>query len=329
VTTHGCKFHCPYCPIPAYNQFTFRFKSSERLRDEMRVIAEKTDIGAFFGTDDNFFNNRDTVEEIFAGLSKGTVRGRPFRDTIFFGTEATEFDVFKNQDLLPLCRDGGLRAIWFGIEDMTAELVKKGQSPDKTKKLFELLNTFGIAPMPMMMHHDGQPLASRGNLYGLINQVNFLRKTGSVSVQVTILTPSVGSKSYEEQYQKGMVIDEANGRKVEDYHYDGNHLIATADPRPWRKQLNIYLAYASFYNPLNFMRSILNWKDPLWSVRVMYQAYGMVGLVKSLSTGWGWLRSLWTGPVRKYQDVPRRRLEMVPPPVSVGLPAPAIQYQSV
>jgi len=327
VTTHGCKFHCSYCPIPAYNQFTFRFKSSERLREEMKDIAELTGINAFFGTDDNFFNNRETVEEVFTGLGKGTVHGKPFRDAVFFGTEATEFDVFKNQDLLPLCREGGLRAIWFGIEDMTAELVKKGQSPEKTKKLFEMLNTFGIAPMPMMMHHDGQPLASRGNLYGLINQVNFLRKTGSVSVQVTILTPSVGSKGYEESYKKGMVIDEANGRKVEDYHYDGNHCIATQDPRPWRKQMNIYLAYGSFYNPLNFVRSIVNWKDPLWSVRVMYQAYGMVGLVKSVTTGWDWLSSLWKGPVSKQQDVPRRRLEMVPPPVSEN--SPAVQYQSV
>ena len=72
----------------------------------------------------------------------------------------------------------------------------------------------GICPMPMMMHHDGQPLASRGNLYGLLNQVNFLRKSGSVSVQVTILTPSVGSKGYEEPYEKGMVIDEANGHEA-------------------------------------------------------------------------------------------------------------------
>ena len=60
-----------------------------------------------------------------------------------------------------------------------------------------------------MMHHDGQPLASKGNLYGLLNQVNFLRKSGSVSVQVTILTPSVGSKGYEEPFEKGMVIDQA------------------------------------------------------------------------------------------------------------------------
>jgi radical SAM superfamily enzyme YgiQ (UPF0313 family) len=328
VTTHGCKFRCPYCPIPAYNQFTFRFKSPDRLREEMQALAERTGIFAFFGTDDNFFNNRETVEEVFTALSKGTVHGKPFRDEVFFGTEATEFDVFKNQDLLPLCREGGLRAIWFGIEDMTAELVKKGQSPEKTKKLFELLNTYGICPMPMMMHHDGQPLASKGNLYGLLNQVNFLRKSGSVSVQVTIMTPSVGSKLYEETYKKGMVIGQAGTHKLEDYQYDGNHLIATEDPRPWRKQLNIFLAYGSFYNPLNFVRAIAHWKDPLWSYRVLYQAYGMVGLVKSLATGWGWLRSLWKGPITKLADIPQRRLEMVPPPVSPEQVARSVQYQT-
>ncbi len=200
---------------------------------------------------------------------------------------------------------------------MTAELVKKGQSPEKTKRLFEIAQrAWASAPMSMMMHHDGQPLASRGNLYGLLNQVNFLRKSGSVSVQVTILTPSVGSKGYEEPYNNGMVIDEANGHKVEDHHYDGNHCIATHDPNPWRKQLNIYLAYGSFYNPLNFVRAIVQWKHPLWAVRVLYQAYGMAGLVQSFANGFGWLRSLWQGPVRKMAEVPRRRLEMVPPPVS-------------
>jgi radical SAM superfamily enzyme YgiQ (UPF0313 family) len=319
VTTHGCKFHCPYCPIPAYNQFTFRWKSPERLRDEFERMAEQTGIQAFFGTDDNFFNNRETVSDIFTGLVKGRVRGKPFRDAIFFGTEATEFDVFKNQDLLPLCREGGLRAIWFGIEDMTAELVKKGQSPEKTRTLFELLNKNGICPMSMMMHHDGQPLASKGNLYGLVNQVNFLRRSGSVSVQVTILTPSVGSKGYEEPYEKGMVIEKAGEQKIEDYQYDGNHCIATDDPHPWRKQLNIYLAYASFYNPVNFVRAIASWKDPVWSFRVMYQAYGMVGLVKSVLKGWNWLYNLYKGPVKKMEGLPRRRLLMVPPPVSPRL----------
>jgi radical SAM superfamily enzyme YgiQ (UPF0313 family) len=327
VTTHGCKFHCPYCPIPAYNQFTFRFKSPARLRDELEVMAETTGINKFFGTDDNFFNNRETVEDIFNELVKGTVHGKPFRDSIFFGTEATEFDVFKNQDLLPLCRDGGLRAIWFGIEDMTAELVRKGQSPEKTQKLFEIMNQLGICPMSMMMHHDGQPLASPGKLYGLLNQVNYLRKAGSVSVQVTILTPSVGSKGYEEPFEKGMVVGEANGRKVEDYQYDGNHLIATEDPHPWRKQLNMYLGYASFYNPINFVRSIANWKDPIWDYRVMYQAYGMIGLAKSVVKGFGWLWDLYRGPVKQVTELPRKKLAMIPPPVSPQQ-VRSLQFQS-
>jgi radical SAM superfamily enzyme YgiQ (UPF0313 family) len=328
VTTHGCKFHCSYCPIPAYNQFTFRHKSPERLRDEFQVMAEQTGIHAFFGTDDNFFNHRETVETLFNELVKGKVHHRPFRDSIFFGTEATEYDVYKNQDLLALCRAGGLRAIWFGIEDMTAELVRKGQSPEKTRQLFALLNRHGICPMSMMMHHDGQPLASRGNLYGLLNQVNFLRNSGSVSVQVTILTPSVGSKGYEEPYQAGMVIEQAGRRSVQDYQYDGNHCIATADPKPWRKQLNIYLAYAGFYNPLNFVRAVTNWKDPIWHYRVIYQAYGMLGLVKSVFKGWGWLWSLYRGPVQKMEGVPPRRLEMIPPPVSPEQTGAGLQLQS-
>ncbi|MHC4092128.1 MAG: radical SAM protein, partial [Planctomycetota bacterium] len=41
VLTFGCKFACPYCPIPAYNQRQHRVKSGERIADEMtRVQSE-------------------------------------------------------------------------------------------------------------------------------------------------------------------------------------------------------------------------------------------------------------------------------------------------
>jgi radical SAM superfamily enzyme YgiQ (UPF0313 family) len=311
VTTHGCKFHCSYCPIPAYNQFTFRWKSPERLRDEIEVIGNRTKMDYFFGTDDNLFNNRETVEELFTELAKGKVRGKSLRERVFFGTEATEYDVFKNADLLPLCYEGGMKAIWFGIEDMTAELVKKGQTPEKTQKLFQIMNKVGIAPMSMMMHHDGQPLASRGNLYGLLNQVRFLHKSGSVSMQVTILTPSVGSKGYEQPYEDGMVIEAAGKHKLEDYLYDGNHCIATKDPNPWKKQINVFLAYASFYNPVNFGKIFLKRNDPLKKYRVMWQIYGMLGVVKSFIEASSWVWNLYKGPIRKLKAVPKSVLPMV------------------
>src|SRR5262249_18400959 len=154
-----------------------------------------------------------------------------------------------------------------------------------------------------------------------------LRRTGAVSVQVTILTPSVGSKSYEEPYREGLVMESANGHPIQDHHFDGNHCIATADARPFLKQLNVYLAYASFYNPLNFVRTVLRWNDPLWSLRLMYQSYGMVGTLRSLWKARGWLWDLYRGPIRKHAEVPTRRLPLVAA-LATERPLPRLQAQA-
>ena len=61
---------------------------------------------------------------------------------------------------MPLGRSGGLSAIWFGIEDLTAELVNKGQKPEVTLELFSRMHALKIAPMAMMMYHEGQPFYS-------------------------------------------------------------------------------------------------------------------------------------------------------------------------
>jgi hypothetical protein len=61
----------------------------------------------------------------------------------------------------------------------------------------------------------------------------------------------------------------------------------------------------------------------------MYQAVGMYGVLKSIRMGWNWVWNLYRGPVKKVEDVPQRRLLMVPPPVSPNRPAPVMQFQSV
>ena len=95
----------------------------------MRTIHERFGIRTFFGADDNFFNRRDGAEAILTAMARATAHGRPFGERVRFGTEATEADTYKHRDLLPIARAGGLRALWFGIEDLTATLVNKGQTP--------------------------------------------------------------------------------------------------------------------------------------------------------------------------------------------------------
>jgi len=318
--SHGCKFNCDYCPIPAYNQRTYRHKSGERIVDELRQLREQFGIRYFFGTDDNFFNNRPAVEEMFEHMSAATIGGRPLRKMVRWGTEATEFDTWKNRDLLRPARKSGLRALWLGIEDLTATLIKKGQSVSKTGELFALLNKTGICPMPMMMHHDGQPLYSRKGLYGLLNQVAFLRKAGAQSMQVTMLTPAVGTRSYEASFEKRLVFDTARGKPILQCQFDGNHVVASSSLKPWRTQFNVLFAYASFYNPINLVRTMLRPANSIYLAGVYDQLVSMVGIVPTAIDFIKWSYRLWRGPVTRKTCPPGPKVPMI------DVSAPSVQY---
>ena len=108
--------------------------------------------------------------------------GVTFANGFVLGTEATIHDTLQMKDHLAVVSKAGLIALWLGVEDMTGTLIKKGQSVDKTTEAFHLLQKCGINPMPMMMHHDTQPLYTPGKPYGLINQAKMLRKAGAITL---------------------------------------------------------------------------------------------------------------------------------------------------
>jgi hypothetical protein len=137
--------------------------------------------------------------------------------------------------------------------------------------------------MAMMMFHAGQPFHSRGSLYGLANQMEFLRRAGAVSAQVTTHAPAVGTRELERTYAGGRVLKRMGSHEVGDVLVDGNHVIV-ADDRPlWLKQLQLLGGYLAFYNPLNFLRALGGARNPLRFYRAAYQLAGFVG---ALRTAW-------------------------------------------
>jgi hypothetical protein len=164
----------------------------------------------------------------------------------------------------------------------------------------------------MLMHHDDQPLVSQRGLAGLLNQIRYLKRAGAVSVQITFLTPFVGSKAYEQPFEEGQVMRRVGGMDVADYLFDANHTIASRSRHPWRKQLNILVAYASFYNPFRALKAVLT-IDPLWKVRITYQVLGNLGLVRSAWASRGWLGRLKWGPIEKASAAPGPKYPLVLP----------------
>jgi radical SAM superfamily enzyme YgiQ (UPF0313 family) len=313
LATQGCKFSCSYCPIPGVNQRTWRHKSAGRFAAEIRHIHETFGIREFFGTDDNFFNNRQTVIDAMTALSLTRSHGVPIGERISFYTEATEFDVHRNRDLLPLCRRAGLRAIWFGIEDITATLVNKGQTADKTADLFRTLSDNDILPMALTIHSDEQPLQSApGTLAGLLNQARHLFRLGAVSYQCTYLGPAVGTRDFEPAARDGIMYKAVGGQPVPQAFQDGNHVAASRHGKPWWRQINILLAYASFYNPLNTVRVLLGRDRPsIRNRRLLFQAIGQLGLLITAPKLLRWALKLKLGPIESWSGLQPARIPMI------------------
>ena len=257
VLTTGCKFRCSYCPIPAYNQYQHRTKSPERILEDFESVARTYRISNYFGTDDNFFNDRQRTLAIVEPLArKIRNRQRPLCK-IRWGTEATVHDTLQLRDHLDVIRDAGLNWLWMGVEDLTATLVKKGQSESKTIEAFRLLRQSGIIPMPMMMHHDTQPLVSRRSNYGLLNQLQTLRSAGALYMQVLMLTPAPGSKWFSDTYTSGLAFKTVGGEPVARHIYDCGYVISSKHPRPWLKQIYLLLVYTYFFNPVRLLMALV------------------------------------------------------------------------
>ncbi len=288
VMTFGCKFSCPYCPIPAYNQKLHRAKNGEQLAHDMGDLYRTYGLKYFFGTDDNFLNSRDRSMDIVEAFNRKEIDGKRLSRTIRWGTEATVHDTLKMKDDLKRIRRAGMFALWLGVEDMSGDLIKKGQSEDKTLQAFHALTEQGISPMPMLMHHDAQPLWTRHNSNGLLNQAHLLRKAGAISIQVLMIIPSTGSHLYEEAFTSGRLYQNVGKRPVESYMLDGNYVVASAHKKPWRKQFNLLLIYLYFYNPLRFLIAIVRPRSPLYLVDVGMQAIGIAGALHTLRRTLGW-----------------------------------------
>jgi radical SAM superfamily enzyme YgiQ (UPF0313 family) len=308
VMTFGCKFACQYCPIPAYNQRQHRLKSPRRIAEDIWQLHKEYGLRYFFGADDNFFNHKERTLQIVQNLASAEFEGVRLCKKARWYTEVTVHDTLQMKDHLSLVHESGCRALWLGVEDMTATLVNKGQTIDKTQEAFSRLRAAGICPMPMMMHHDSQPLYSRKGHYGLLNQVKLLRKAGAVSLQVLMITPSAGTKLYEGTFNSGMVFESVGGRRVLPHMYDGNYVVASSHKRPWRKQLNLLMAYIYFYNPIWLAVALLRRKNKVSDKVAGMQVVGMLGAIMTIRRTFTWALRLMFGRITRLNQSPQSKV---------------------
>jgi hypothetical protein len=312
------------------------------VADEIEQIARAYSITTFFGTDDNFFNDTKKTLDIAEALARRVRAGQRPMCKIRWGTEATVHDTIRLREHLPVIRQSGLTGVWMGVEDLTGTLVKKGQSESKTLDSFRLLRENGIMPVPMMMHHDSQPLVTWRSNYGLLNQLRTLRRAGALYTQVLMLTPSPGSKWYEDTYTSGLAFETVGGQSIAPHRVDGNYVVASKHARPWIKQLNLLAGYTYFFNPLRLLLATVRSKSNIsladaetrtpeqvsrytpWKrikrrlylkarahlIDAVIQSVGMLGLFHTYRRTLGWSWRLFRGRIDHSTQSPSSRIPM-------------------
>ncbi len=214
----------------------------------------------------------------------------------------------------------------------------------------------------MLMHHDAQPLVTWSSNYGLLNQLRVLRKAGALYTQVLMLTPSPGSKWYEDTYTSGLAIRTVNGAAIEPYLVDGNYVVASRNPRPAIQQLKLLVAYTYFFNPLRLLLALVHSKSAIplaatetrtpeevqrysrWArlrrriylktrahlIDAGIQLLGMVGLFHTYRRTLSWAWRLTGAELQRHTEVPVSSLPMrssAGGPASHALPGTPVSAQ--
>ena len=125
-----------------------------------------------------------------------------------------------------------------------------------------------------------------------------------------MMSPATGTKLFNEAFTSGLAIESANGRKVDVHMRDANYVVASKDERPWRKQVNMLIAYLFFFNPLRLLKALVRPKSKAYFVDAFGQLLGMVGLVHTIRRTAGWAYCLWRGNIVRSTTPPASPIPM-------------------
>ena len=154
VTSRGCPSACTFCyewdqydPRSPSDFLKWRYKSPERVIEELELLHHKYGVKVVVLQDDNFNVNADRVKK-FCELKKA--KGNPIK----WVSLGRAVDWVNCEAILPLMKETGLFTGVFGIEVTTPEELKKiakGITIDQIKKTIEILRRNDIAVVADIM----------------------------------------------------------------------------------------------------------------------------------------------------------------------------------
>ncbi|HEX7897577.1 MAG TPA: radical SAM protein [Planctomycetota bacterium] len=196
-TARGCPLDCEFCAASKVLS-TYKRKPVARVVEEIREIKKRWPRPFIELADDNTFVNKPWSRELVAAIAK---------EDVHWFTE-TDVSVADDPELLDLLRDSGCRQVLIGFESPRAASLDgldaanwKSKRFDGYRRAIDDLQSRGITVNGCFITGlDGDT----PEVFGEIER--FVKSSGLVEVQTTVLTPFPGTALYRRLKAEGRLL---------------------------------------------------------------------------------------------------------------------------
>jgi radical SAM superfamily enzyme YgiQ (UPF0313 family) len=271
ATSRGCPFDCKFCSvIPMFGR-RYRFKSIDRVIEEIKAVAPKK--GHVFFIDDNFAASKKRTKTLLKALIDNNIK--------IEWSAQVRTDIARDPELIELMQASGCFSVYIGFESInpqTLSLFNKRQCVEDIEYCVKLLKKHSINIHGMFV------LGSDTDDIETIRLTEkYAKKLDIDSIQFMMLTPLPGTPVFEEMKQQGRLLHTDWSK------YDAHH--AVFEPKlmtPFELHLETLKAMAKFYSWSTILRH-------LWRFDFFYGIIGLYGkrsVKKSLSAAKNYLDNL-------------------------------------
>ena len=254
MTSRGCPYDCSFCSVTGMFGQKYRFRSNERVMEELRRHKKNNGKWVFF-YDDNFCANKERTKELLREMIKERVTPR--------WTAQVRVEVAKDPELLDLMAQSGCHTVYIGFESVNPETLKaynKKQSVEDIRECIKALHKRGIRIHGMFVFGSDED-----TIHTIRETVAFAKKNKLNSVQFLILTPLPGTRCYLELAEQKRIIN------TDWSLYDTHHVVfRPMRMTPYELQQGTVDATKAFYSLWPIVRRVISFD--LFSASI--KAYG-------------------------------------------------------
>ncbi len=281
ATSRGCPFGCRFCSVIQMFGRAYRFKSVDRVMEEIREAASRK--AHVFFIDDNFAANRER--------SKTLLRRMIAEGITMEWSAQVRTDIAKDEELLSLMARAGCFMVFVGFESInprTLSLYNKHQNLDDITECIRKLRKASIHIHGMFVFGG-----DTDDIETIRSTKKFARRLGIDSIQFMMLTPLPGTPVFRELMEQGRLIHTDWAR------YDAHH--AVFEPKymtAFELQTETFKAMAGFYSCGAILKNLL--KGDIFYTTV--GIYGKRSLAKIKAPSRQYLKELKTMVSAKFDE---------------------------